>query len=225
MSEGSYTVRSLVRGVHRFVSYKTRRWAQFVLSFRLIRVLASFRWLPSSSFLFHRFVHQVRWCRVIVVVRAVFLLVLPLFFVFFVGPVFVLSVTLVLVIADNVDKITPAAVTSFSPQATAPVPVVELADESVMTPSNSTMAALLDIVRARSSASVAPPPVPVATPSGYISFNGVVRRAMNVATNDPADVIGSSASSLDSLMKSVLQREGWAECARVGFSYDDISGC
>ena len=26
-------------------------------------------------------------------------------------------------------------------------------------------------------------------------------------------------------MKSVLQREGWAECAHVSFSWDDISGC
>ena len=26
-------------------------------------------------------------------------------------------------------------------------------------------------------------------------------------------------------MKSVLHRECWAECARVGFSWDDVSGC
>ena len=144
---------------------------------------------------------------------------------FFVGPVFVLSATLVLVLADNVDEIMPAAVTSSSPQATTSVPFVESANESVMTPSNPTMVALFDIVRARSLSSVAPPPVPVATPSGYISFTGVVRRASNVATNYPADVIGSPASSLDRLMKSVLQSEGWAECARVGFSWDDIGGC
>ena len=225
MSDGSYTVCSLGRPARPFVSYKIHRWAQFVLSFRLIRVLASFRWLPSSSFLFHRFVHQVRWFRVIVVIRAAVLLVLSLFVVFFVGPIFVLSATLVLVMADNVDEITPAAVTSSSPQATASVPVVESADESMMTPSNPTMAALLGIVRARSSASVAPPPVPVATPSGCESFTGVVRRASNVATNDPADVIGSHASSLDRLMKSVLQRGGCAECARVSFSWDAISGC
>ena len=224
MSDGSRSVFSLGRRAYSFVSYKTRRLAQFVLSFRLIRVLSSFRWLPSSSFLYHRFVYQVPLFRVFVIVRAVILLVLSLFVVFFVGPVFVLSATFVLVMADNVDEITPAAVTS-SPQATASVPVVESADESVMTPSNSTMAALFDIVRARSSASVAPPPVPVATPSGYASFTGVVKRASNVATNDPADVIGSPASSLDRLMKSVLQREGWAECARVSFSWDDISGC
>ena len=139
---------------------------------------------------------------------------LSLFVVFFVGPVLALSATLILVMADNVDEITPAAVTA-SPQATASVPIVESADESVMTASNPTMAALFDIVRARSSASVAPPPVPVATPSGYVSFTGVVRRASNVATNDPVDFIGSPASSLDRLMKSVLQREDWAECAQI----------
>ena len=225
MSYGSYAVCSLGRWARWFVSYKIHRWAQLVLSFRLIRALASLHWLPSSSFLFHRFVHQVRWFRVIVVVRAVLSLVLSLFVVFFVGPVFVLSATLVLFMADSVEEITPAVVTSSSPQATASVPVVESADESVMTPSNPTMAALFDIVRARSSASVSPPPVPVATPSGYVSFTGVVRRASNVATNDPANVIGSPASSLDGLMKSVLQREGWAKCARVSFSWDDICGC
>ena len=224
MSDGSYTVRSLVRRARSFFSYKIHRWAQYVLSFRLIHVLPSLRWLPSSSFLSHRFVHQVRWFRVIVVVRAVVLLVPSLFVVFFVGPIFVLSATLVLVMADNVDEITPAAVTSSSPQATASFPVVESADESAMTPSNPTMAALFDIVRAPSSASVAPPPVTVATPSGCESFTGVVRRASNVAKNDPADVIGSPASSFDRLMKSVLQREGWADSARVSFSWDDISG-
>ena len=217
MADGSYTVFSLGRPGRSFVSYKVHRWAQLFFSFRLIRVLASFRWLPSSSFLFHRFFHQVRWFRAIVVVRAVVLLVLSLFFVFFVGPVFVLSATLVLVMADKVYEITPAAVTSSSQQATASVPVVESADESVMTPSNPTMAALFDIGRARSSFSVAPQPVPVATMSGYVSFTGVVRRASNVSTNDPADVIGSPASSLDRLMRSVLQRERWAECALVGF--------
>ena len=53
----------------------------------------------------------------------------------------------------------------------------------------------------------------------------VVRRTSNVATNDPADVIGSPASSLDRLMKSVLHRECWSKCARVGFSWDIVSGC
>ena len=127
--------------------------------------------------------------------------------------------------ADNVDEITPAPVTSSSPPATASVPVVESTDESVMTPLNPKMAALFDIARARLSSSVAPPPVPVVTPSVYVRFTGVVRRVSNVATNDPADVIGSSTSSLDRLMKSAMQREGWAECALVGFSWDDISGC
>ena len=143
---------------------------------------------------------------------------------FFVGPVFVLSATFVLVMPDNDDEITPAAFTS-SPQATASVPVVDLADESVMKPLNATMAALLDIVRARPSASVSAPPASVMTPTAYVSFTEVVRRASNVATNDPADVIGSPASSLDSLMKSVLQREDWAECARASFSWDNICGC
>ena len=224
MSDGSRSVLSRGRRAYSFVSYKTHRWAQFVLSFRLIGVLSSFRWLPSSSSISHCFGYQVRWFRAIVFVRAVIPFVLSLFVVFFVGPVFVLSATLILVMADNVDEITPAAVTS-SPQATVSVPVVESADESAMTPSNPTMAALFDIVRARSSASVAPPPVPIVNPSGLVSFTGVVRRASNVATNDPADVIGSPASSFDRLMKSVLQPEDWAECARVSFSWDDISGC
>ena len=224
MSDGSRSVFPRGRRAFSFVSYKAHRWGRFVLSFRLIRVLSSFRWLPSSSFLHHCFGCQVRWFRAIVVVRTVVPLMLSLFVVFFVGPVFVLSATLFLVMADNVDEITPAAVTS-SPQATASVPVVEPADEFAMTPSNPTMAVLFDIVRARSSASFAPPPVPVVTPSGYVSFTGVVRRASNVATNDPADVIGSPTSLFDRLMKSVLQREEWAECARVSFSWDDISGC
>ena len=120
---------------------------------------------------------------------------------FFDGPVFVLSATFVIAIADNVDEITPA---------TASVPVVESADESVVTASNPTMTELFDIVRARSSSSIAPPPVPVATPSRYVIFTGVVKRASNVATNDPAEFIGAPASSLDRLMKSVFHLEGWA---------------
>ena len=156
---------------------------------------------------------------------AVVLFALSLLAVFFVAPVFVFSATLVIAMADNVDEITPAPVTSSSPPATSSVSVIESVDGSVMTPSNPTMAALLNIFQARSSSSVAPPPVPVATPSGYVSFTGVVRRESNVATNDPADVISSPASSLDRLMKSLLHREGWAECARSGFSWDDVSGC
>ena len=214
MSDGSRSVFSQGRRSYSFVSYKTHRLAQFVLSLRLIRVLSPSRWLPSSSFPYRCFGYQIRWFPAIVVVRAVVPLVLSLFVVFFVGPVFVLSATLILVMADNVDEITPTAVTS-SPQATASVPVIESADESAMTPSNPTMAALFDIVRARSSASVAPPPVPVLTPSGYVSFTGVVRRASNVVKNDPADVIGSPPSLFDRLMNSVVQREDWAECARV----------
>ena len=225
MSDGSRSVFSLGRRAFSFISYKNNRIAQFVLSFRLIRVLASFRWLPSSSFLFHRFVHQVRWFRAIVIVRAVVLLVLSLFVVSFVVPVFVLSSTSVLAMADNVDEITPAPLTSSSRPATASAPVFESADKSVMTPSNPTMAPLFNIFRARSSSSVAPPPVPVATPSGHVRFTGVVRLASNVATNDLADVIGYPASSLERLMKSVLQREGWAKSAPVGFSWDEISGC
>ena len=87
MSDGSRSVFSQGRRAYSFVSYKTHRWAQFVLSFRLIRVLSSFRWLPSSSFLYRCFGYQVRWFRAIVVVRAVVPLVLSLFVVFFVGPV------------------------------------------------------------------------------------------------------------------------------------------
>ena len=177
---------SLGRRGYTCASYETNRCAQFVLSFRLIRVLASFRWIPSSSFLHHRVVHQVYWFRAVVIVGAVLLFVLSLFVVFFVGPFFVLSSTLIIAMADNVDEITAVPVTSSSPPGTASVPVVESADESVVTPSNPTTAALLDIVRVPSSSSVAPPPVPVASPSGYVSFTGVIRRASNVATNDPA---------------------------------------
>ena len=120
---------------------------------------------------------------------------------------------------DNFREITTAPVTSSSPPATSSVPssganpVVESADESVLTPSDPTMAALFDLVWALPSSSVDASPVPVATPSGYVSFTGVVRRGSNVATNDPADVVGAAASSLDHLMKSVLPREGWAEFA------------
>ena len=169
MSDGLRAVCSLGCRAYSFASYKTKRWAQFVLSFRLIRVLASFRWLPSSSLLHHHLVHQVRWFRAVIIVRAVVLFVLSLFVVFLVGPVFVPFAALVIAMADNIDEITPAPVTSSCPPATASVPVVESVDESVVTPSNPTMAALFDIFRARSSSSVAPPPVPVAIPSGYVA--------------------------------------------------------
>ena len=79
--------------------------------------------------------------------------------------VFVLSATLVVTMVNIVDEITPAPVTSSSLRATSSVPVVELADETVLTPPDPTMEALFDIIRALSSSSVAPPPVPVATPS------------------------------------------------------------
>ena len=71
---------------------------------------------------------QVRWFRAVVIVRAVVLLVLSLFVVFFLGPVFVLSATLVIAMADNVDEITPAPVTLSSLPATASIPVLESAD-------------------------------------------------------------------------------------------------
>ena len=85
-----------------------------------------------------------------------------------------------------------------------------------------TMAALFDIVRARSSASVAPPPGPVTTPSGYISFTGTVRRWIELDKHEPEGFIGDSAASSDRLLTSILQRTNWAECARIGFSWDDL---
>ena len=85
-----------------------------------------------------------------------------------------------------------------------------------------TMVALFDIVRARSSASVAPPPGPVTTPSGYVSFTGTARRSIGVDTHEPEGVIGEPATTSDRLLTSILQRTGWAECARIKFSWDDL---
>ena len=92
-------------------------------------------------------------------------------------------------------------------------------------PSDPTMAALFDIFRACSSSSAAPPHVPIASPYRYVSFTRVVRRASNVAKNHPADVLGTPTFSLYRPMKSVLRREGWVECTRIGFSWDDVGGC
>ena len=84
------------------------------------------------------------------------------------------------------------------------------------------MAALFDTVRARSSAFVAPPPGPISTPSGYVSFTGIVRLSVGVETNDPEGVVGAPAKTPGRLLTSILKRPGWAECARIGFSCDDI---
>ena len=85
-----------------------------------------------------------------------------------------------------------------------------------------TMAALFDTFRARSPASVAPPPGPVSTPSGYVSFTGIFRRSVGVETNDPEGVVGAPAETSDKLLTSILKWPGCAECAHIGFSWDDV---
>ena len=84
------------------------------------------------------------------------------------------------------------------------------------------MSALFDSIRARSSASAAPPPAPVSTPSGYISFTGIVRHSVGVATNDPQGAVGAPAETSYRLLTSILKRPGWAECARINFSWEDV---
>ena len=69
-----------------------------------------------------------------------------------------------------------------------------------------TVAALFDIVRARSSASVAPPPRPVTTPSGYVSFTGTVGHSIGMDMHEPEGVIGDPAASSDRQLTSILQR-------------------
>ena len=56
-----------------------------------------------------------------------------------------------------------------------------------------TIAALLNIFRARSSASVSSPPRPVSTLPGYVSFTGTVRRSIGVTKDDPEGVVGHPA--------------------------------
>ena len=123
--------------------------------------------------------------------------------------------------SDNVDEVTPV-----SPSPSAPMSGVTAAVASsvelVSAPVDPTMAALFDTVRARSSASVAPPPGPVSTPSGYVSLTGIVRRSVGDETNDPEGVVGAPAETSDRLLTSILERPGWAECARVDFSWDDV---
>ena len=114
--------------------------------------------------------------------------------------------------SDNADEVTPV---SSSPSA--PMSGVTAAQASSVQPvaasADPTMGALFDIVRARSSASVAPPPDPVSTPSGYFSFTGTVRRSIGVDTRDPEGVIGDPASS-DRLLTSILQRTDWVLVGR-----------
>ena len=123
--------------------------------------------------------------------------------------------------SDNVEEITPV-----SPSASAPMSGVTAAPASSVQPvaasADPTMVALFDIVRARSSSSVAPPPSPVTTPSCYVSFTGTVRRSIGVDTHEPEGVIVEPATSSDRLLTSIPQRTDWAECARIKFSWDDL---
>ena len=77
--------------------------------------------------------------------------------------------------SDNVDDVTPV-----SPSPSAPMSGVTAAAASSVQPiapsADPTMAVLFDIVNARSSAPLDPPPCPVSTPSGYVSFTGTVSR-------------------------------------------------
>ena len=101
--------------------------------------------------------------------------------------------------SDNVDGITPV-----SPSAPAPMSGFTAAPASSPQPvaasDDPTTAAMFDIVKARSSASVAPPPV--TTPSGYVSFTGTVRRSIGADTHEPEGVIGEPATTSDKLLKS-----------------------
>ena len=122
---------------------------------------------------------------------------------------------------DNVDEVTPV-----SPSPSAPMSGVDAAAASSIYPvaasADPTMAALFDIVRARWSASVAPPPGPVSTPSGYVNFTGTVRRSVGVDMHDPEGDICDPAASSGRLLTSIMQRTDWAVCARIGFSWDDL---
>ena len=123
--------------------------------------------------------------------------------------------------SENVDEVAPV-----SPPPSAPMSGVTTAAassvQSVAATADTTMATLFGILRARSSASVAPPPAPVSTPSGYVSFTGTVRHSVGVDTHDPEGVVGDPAASSDRLLTSILQRTDWAESARIGFWRDDL---
>ena len=112
-----------------------------------------------------------------------------------------------------------------SPSASAAMSGVTAAPASSAQPvaasADPTMAALFDIVRARSSASVAPPPGPVTTPSGYVSFTGTVRRSIGVDTHEPEGVIGEPATTSDRLLTSILRI---GRSARVSSSRGSTSG-
>ena len=123
--------------------------------------------------------------------------------------------------SDNVDEVTPV-----SPSPSAPTSGVTAATASpvgpVATSVDPAMVALFDTVRARSSASVSPPPGPVSIPVGYVSFTGNVLRSIGVATKDPKGVVADPAESSDRNLSSNLKRADWAECARIGFAWDDL---
>lgn len=125
--------------------------------------------------------------------------------------------------AENVDEVTP-----FPPSPSGAISGVTAANASSVEPAptsvNPTMAALFNIVRARSSAPVAPPPGPVSTPSGYVRFTGIVSRPIRVARNDLEGVVGVTTESSHRLSISALKRADLAEYARIGFSLYDVRG-
>ena len=107
--------------------------------------------------------------------------------------------------SDNVDEVTPVSPSPSAPMSGVTAAVASSV-EPVSAPVDPTMAALFDTVRARSLASVAPPPGPFSTQSGYVSFTGIVRRSVGVATNDPDGVIGAPAETPDRLLTIILKR-------------------
>ena len=121
--------------------------------------------------------------------------------------------------SDKVDELTDMSPSALMSGVTA---TIASSVEPISAPVDPTMAALFDTVRARSSASVAPPSGPVSTPLGYVCFTGIVRRSVGVTTNDPEGVVHAPAETSDRLLKSILKRPGWAECALIGFSWDDV---
>lgn len=120
--------------------------------------------------------------------------------------------------SENIDEATPV-----SPSPSAPMPGVTVAPassvEPVSAPVDPTMAALFDIARARSSASVAPHLVPVSTPSGF--FTGAVRRSIGMARNEPKDVVVAPAELSDRFLTSIVKHADWGKFGRMGFTGDD----